>query len=54
MTMGGHVLDFRLETGRVSLDQDADLHIQMPEHGDLQGIDPAGADIGAEVRQAED
>ena len=43
-----------LETGKVSLDQGIDLHIQMPPHGDLRGTDPASAGIEAEGRQAED
>ena len=51
-TVGGHVLDFQLETGKVSLDQDADLHIQMP-HGDLLGTDPTGEGIAQEIEQAE-
>ncbi len=52
-TVGGHVLDFRLETGRVSLDRDADLHVQMPEHSDLLGTDVAGTGIAQEVERAE-
>jgi acetolactate decarboxylase len=51
-TVGGHVLDFQLETGKVSLDRDADLHIQLP-HGDLGGTDPAGEGIAEEIERAE-
>jgi acetolactate decarboxylase len=53
-TVGGHVLDFRLRAGRVTLDQDADLHVEMPTSrsflsADLQG----GEHLGAEIEAAE-
>lgn len=51
-TVGGHVLDFQLETGKVSLEQDAELHILMP-YGDFQGTDPTGEGIAKEIESAE-
>lgn len=52
-TVGGHILDFRLEAGKITLDQDADLHVEMPTSGDFLGTDLDGADIAAEVDKAE-
>ena len=33
--IGGHVLDFALTSGIVTLDQDADLHVEMPTSADF-------------------
>jgi acetolactate decarboxylase len=51
-TLGGHVLDFELATGAVALDQDADLHIQLPA-GRLLDTGPARDDIAGEIERAE-
>jgi acetolactate decarboxylase len=51
--VGGHVLDFRLASGKVFMDHDADLHIEMPGSSDLATTDPAGTDLAAEVERAE-
>ena len=51
-SVGGHVLDFTLGSGTIRLDQDSDLHVEMPEH-------PADADtstdedIAAEIERSE-
>ena len=51
--VGGHVLDFRLESGRVTLDRDADLHIEMPTSTSFLDADIGGGDLGAEIEASE-
>ena len=51
-TVGGHVLDFALESGRITLDLDADLHVEMPTAVGLAD-EPADAAMDAEIEQAE-
>jgi acetolactate decarboxylase len=59
-TYGGHVLDFALESGTVLIDQDADLHVEMPTAAAFLGSDLEGQDsttdaaaLSAEIEQAE-
>ena len=52
-TLGGHVLDFRLASGRITLDQDADLHVQMPTADGPPEADPVDADVAAEIERSE-
>jgi acetolactate decarboxylase len=53
-TLGGHVLDFELESGRVVLDQDADLHVEMPTSSSFLDADiDSGEHLGAEIEAAE-
>jgi acetolactate decarboxylase len=52
-TLGGHVLDFALTSGTVTLDQDADLHVEMPTSADFLETGLDGGDIAAEIDRAE-
>jgi acetolactate decarboxylase len=51
-TVGGHVLDFALESGSIALDLDADLHVEMPTTAALAS-EPVNAALDAEVEEAE-
>ncbi|HEX3946105.1 MAG TPA: acetolactate decarboxylase [Acidimicrobiales bacterium] len=50
---GGHVLDLTLEGGLLQVDQDADLHVELPETPDFLAADLDGRDVAAEVQAAE-
>jgi acetolactate decarboxylase len=52
-TVGGHVLDFRLECGRITLDQDAELHVQMPADAGPAEQGEVDAAVAAEIERAE-
>jgi acetolactate decarboxylase len=53
-TVGGHVLDFRLSSGRITLDRDADLHVEMPtSDAFLAAHLDGGQDLDARVDAAE-
>lgn len=52
-TLGGHVLDFRLDSGRITLDQDADLHVQMPTDAGPPDLGTVDADVAAEIERSE-
>jgi alpha-acetolactate decarboxylase len=52
-TIGGHVLDFGLERGTVTLDQDADLHVEMPTSADFLETSLDGGDVAADIERAE-
>jgi len=52
-TIGGHVLDFELESGRVTLDRDTDLHVQMPTGAQPRDAGADDADIAAEIERSE-
>lgn len=52
-TLGGHVLDFRLERGRITLDQDADLHVHMPTDAGPPEAETLDADVAAEIERSE-
>jgi alpha-acetolactate decarboxylase len=51
-TAGGHVLDFALTAGTVTLDRDADLHVEMPTSADFLQTALGGTDA-AEIEQSE-
>jgi acetolactate decarboxylase len=52
-TVGGHVLDLELVSGRVTLDRDGDLHVEMPTSADFLDTDFSGGDIAAEIEKSE-
>jgi acetolactate decarboxylase len=52
-TAGGHVLDFELTAGTITLDRDADLHVEMPTSADFLQTALGGADDTAEIEQSE-
>jgi acetolactate decarboxylase len=52
-TLGGHVLDFQLERGRITLDQDTDLHLQLATTAGPLAVDMVAADVAAEIERSE-
>ena len=52
-SLGGHVLDFDLESGVVRLDQDADLHVEMPTSDDFLDTELTGEDMSSEIERSE-
>jgi acetolactate decarboxylase len=52
-TRGGHILDFALECGWVTLDQEADLHVELPTSAAFRGADTDDHDIAAEIERSE-
>ncbi|HEU0101205.1 MAG TPA: acetolactate decarboxylase [Mycobacteriales bacterium] len=53
-TVGGHVLDFTMRSGRVTLDRDADLHVEMPTSASFLDADiDSGDSLGAAIEKAE-
>ncbi len=52
-TRGGHVLGFTLDGGRLAVDQDADLHVEVPDTPDFPAADLAGRDVAAEIEATE-
>ncbi|HEX4081460.1 MAG TPA: acetolactate decarboxylase [Acidimicrobiales bacterium] len=52
-TRGGHVLDLVLDRGTVRADQDADLHVELPDTPEFLAADLAGRDVAAEIETAE-
>ena len=52
-TAGGHVLDFALTSGTVTIDRDADLHVEMPTSADFLQTALGGADDADEIERSE-
>lgn len=52
-TVGGHVLNFGLDAGKVTLDRDADLHVEMPTSAAFLGAALDEGDVAAEIRRSE-
>ncbi|HVX22884.1 MAG TPA: acetolactate decarboxylase [Acidimicrobiales bacterium] len=52
-TRGGHVLGFTLDDGLLRVDQEADLHVELPDTPDFLAADLAGRDVAAEIEAAE-
>jgi len=56
-TRGGHVLAFTLDDGVLRVDQDADLHVELPDTPEFLaadlGTDLSGRDVAAEIQAAE-
>jgi acetolactate decarboxylase len=52
-TVGGHVLDLGLESGTVTLDKDAELHVEMPTNADFLATIMDSDDIAAEIEKSE-
>ena len=54
-TLGGHVLGFELESGTVTLDQEADLHVELPpgagDQDTATGMDDA--QVAADIERSE-
>ncbi len=51
---GGHVLDFELTSGKVLLDHDVDLHVELATgSGDAFADEGSAEDIAAEIERAE-
>jgi acetolactate decarboxylase len=51
-TVGGHALDFGLQSGVVTIDRESDLHVEMPA-GRAPPLSGTAADIAAEIESAE-
>ncbi len=51
-TIGGHVLDFALEAGVVTIDHDTDLHVEIPATESVSCA-PISAQLAAEIEQIE-
>jgi acetolactate decarboxylase len=52
-TKGGHVLNFELIAGTVTLDRDADLHVEMPTSADFLQTALGGTDDAEEIERSE-
>lgn len=50
---GGHVLDFTLQSGTVLIDQDTDVHLEMPTSPLFLGTHMGRKDVGDQIEGAE-
>jgi acetolactate decarboxylase len=50
---GGHVLDFTLTRGSLSIDQDAGFHVELPQTPEFMAASLAEHDIDTEIAAAE-
>jgi acetolactate decarboxylase len=50
---GGHVLDFTLTRGSLSIDQDAGFHVELPQTPEVMAASLAEHDIDTEIAAAE-